>query len=104
MPTPKLELDAPDPLPPPPSYEVLRKCPSTVTMRALTDEDAPVRRTAAKSSSAAAFDDAVDAYLRRDYESALTLFETVLRSDPNHASSLNNVRVIRHRLGLPAEP
>ena len=50
-----------------------------------------------------AFSQAVDAFLRNEHEAALALFTEALQADPDSSVCLNNIRVLRRRLGQPGE-
>jgi len=68
-------------------------------MRAIFEgEDASPAIPTREPSFDAAFSEAVDAFLRKDYEAALTLFEDALRVEPENSVCLNNIRVIQERL------
>jgi len=69
-------------------------------MRAITEEEGADQTVPVPTCEvfSVVFDEAVDAFLRKEYEGALALFEDALRLEPGHSVCLNNLRVTRERL------
>ena len=83
--------------PPPPPFEVVQEQPTTLTMRALDGEPEDTADDADRTF-AAAFDEAVRAYLFRDYSAALRFFEEALLHRPNEPRCLKNIALLKSRL------